>query len=87
MGSLWLVCGFLALLPLKAITDEDADAVIEKCEMRVMVFEGYQRTMCAPLQEVWVLSKGVCRKGFTCAKGYSERECKEKCLKKRSSND
>jgi len=48
-----------------------------------MVFADYMRTMCAPLQEIWVLSsKGFCRKGYTCTKGYTEAECKKECLKK-----
>jgi len=48
-----------------------------------MVFSNLRRTMCAPLQPVWVRTKsGICRRGYTCAKGLTEDECTKICLKK-----
>ncbi|XP_034475895.1 uncharacterized protein LOC117782905 [Drosophila innubila] len=83
MKSLWIFCVILALLLPTEIHSQDKKKTVNLCQLRVMVFADYMRTMCAPLQAVWVLSsKGFCRKGYTCTKGYTEAECKKECLTK-----
>ncbi|KAL7736231.1 hypothetical protein ACLKA6_002910 [Drosophila palustris] len=82
MKSLWFLCLILAQLLPKETSSQNTKNNVNFCELKVMVFAGYLRTMCAPLQAIWVPSHGICRKAYTCTKGYTEDECKKNCLTK-----